>query len=173
MDQLIGEMIDFNNAVQVVIDWVASAENESNWNNTLVIVTGDHETGYLTSGPNKFPQNPLGTVSDDTLALEKPITNTAGLRASWGDQNNNSLIDENEPVHWAWNTDKHTNSLIPLFAKGSGVELFVNYISGTDSIRGDYLDNADIFKVLDAVTLRTEILPESYNYLPMIWKFIP
>ena len=173
MDQMIGEMIDFNNAVQVVTDWVDSTENESNWSNTIVIITGDHETGYLTAGSKIFPQNPLGIVSDDTLALEKPIANTNGLRASWEDQNNNSLIEENETIYWAWNTDSHTNSLIPLFAKGSGAELFVNYIWGMDPLRGNYLDNTDIFKVLDAVTLRTDVLPESYNYLPMIWKLLP
>lgn len=173
MDQMIGEMIDFNNAVQIVSDWVDSTENESNWSNTLVIITGDHETGYLTSGSNIFPHNPLGIVSDVTLALEKPVANTNGLRASWEDQNNNSMIEENETIYWAWNTDHHTNSLIPLFTTGSGAELFNNYLSGMDPIRGNYLDNTDIFKVLDAVTLQTDVLPESYNYLPMIWKLLP
>jgi alkaline phosphatase len=43
--RMIEEQIDFNNAVQAVVDWVKA---NSNWGETLVIVTGDHETGYLT-----------------------------------------------------------------------------------------------------------------------------
>jgi alkaline phosphatase len=42
--RLIEEMIGFNDAVKTVVAWV---ENNSNWNETLLIVTGDHETGFL------------------------------------------------------------------------------------------------------------------------------
>lgn len=45
----IEETQDFNAAVEAVNEWVA--ENSS-WNETLVIVTADHETGYL-SGPDQ------------------------------------------------------------------------------------------------------------------------
>ncbi|SCZ81999.1 alkaline phosphatase [Acidaminobacter hydrogenoformans] len=43
--RLIEEQTDFNNAVNAVCDWV---QTNSSWSETLVIVTGDHETGYLT-----------------------------------------------------------------------------------------------------------------------------
>lgn len=43
--RVIEEMSDFNEAVDAVIDWV---NTNSNWGETLLIVTGDHETGYLT-----------------------------------------------------------------------------------------------------------------------------
>lgn len=43
--RMIEEEIDFNNSVEAVCNWV---ETNSNWSETLVIVTGDHETGYLT-----------------------------------------------------------------------------------------------------------------------------
>jgi alkaline phosphatase len=43
--RLIEEQADFNTAVNAVCEWV---ENNSSWAETLVIVTGDHETGYLT-----------------------------------------------------------------------------------------------------------------------------
>ena len=74
MDHMIGELIDFNEAVQAVADWVEDSTNGSSWLNTLLIVTGDHETGYLTAGPNTFPDKPLGEISDRTLALEKLIS---------------------------------------------------------------------------------------------------
>jgi alkaline phosphatase len=60
--RLIEEMKSFNEAIQRVVDWV---NTKSNWNETLVIVTGDHETGFLwgeepfyplvDSGPNNLP----------------------------------------------------------------------------------------------------------------------
>lgn len=43
--RLIEEQADFNNAVASVCEWV---EENSSWGETLLIVTGDHETGYLT-----------------------------------------------------------------------------------------------------------------------------
>ena len=61
MDLMIGELIDFNEAVDAVIDWVNT--NDSEWANTLVIVTSDHETGYLTARPGIFQNQPLGEVS--------------------------------------------------------------------------------------------------------------
>ena len=43
------ETDDFNQAVDDVMTWV---ETNSSWNETLLIVTGDHETGFLW-GPNQ------------------------------------------------------------------------------------------------------------------------
>ncbi len=42
--RLIEEMVDFYDAINQVVAWV---EKNSNWNETLLIVTGDHETGLL------------------------------------------------------------------------------------------------------------------------------
>jgi alkaline phosphatase len=59
--RLIEEMNEFNRSVNAVINWV---NHKSNWNDTLLIVTADHETGYLTgpgyneiinNGPGKLP----------------------------------------------------------------------------------------------------------------------
>ncbi|OSM42660.1 alkaline phosphatase [Nesterenkonia sp. PF2B19] len=47
----IEEVQDFNDAVDAVVEWV---ETESSWEETLVIVTADHETGYL-AGPDDQP----------------------------------------------------------------------------------------------------------------------
>lgn len=41
------EQIEFNDAVDTVVNWV---EENSSWDETLVMVTADHETGFL-SGP--------------------------------------------------------------------------------------------------------------------------
>jgi alkaline phosphatase len=47
MQRMLEELSDFDAAVQAVIQWVDDGSNNAGWNNTLVIVTADHETGYL------------------------------------------------------------------------------------------------------------------------------
>jgi alkaline phosphatase len=42
--RLIEEMMGFNETINAVVNWVNTS---SNWKETLVIVTGDHETGFL------------------------------------------------------------------------------------------------------------------------------
>jgi alkaline phosphatase len=54
--RLIEEMTDFYEAVNTVVSWV---EMNSNWNETLVIVTGDHETGLL------WGEEPFKPVTDN------------------------------------------------------------------------------------------------------------
>jgi len=150
MDYAVGEMIDFNDAVQTVIDWINNTTNGSNWNNTLLIVTGDHETGYLTAGPGLYPDRPIGPVNSQTLSLEKIYSGSGGRRASWNDINSNSTIDSGETVYWAWNTGGHTNLLIPLYTRGVGSGLFGNCIAGSDQVWGDYIDNTDVAGVIES-----------------------
>ena len=147
MDEMIGEVIDFNNAIQTVIDWVDDPSNNSTWQSTLVIVTADHETGYLAASPGGFPNQPLGEVSPRTLFLEK-IQSDRGMRASWEDTNVDNKINFGETVYWAWNSANHTNSLVRIFVKGAGEVEFFHYAIGVDPVRGYYLDNTDIFKVM-------------------------
>lgn len=47
MQRMIEELSNFDAAVQAVIQWVKDSTNDAGWDNTLVIVTADHETGYL------------------------------------------------------------------------------------------------------------------------------
>jgi alkaline phosphatase len=150
MDYVVGEMIDFNEAVQTVINWVNDTSNDSNWNNTLLIVTGDHETGYLTAGPGRYPNQPIGPVTSQTLSLEKIYSGSGGRRASWDDWHNFGVIDSDETVYWAWNTGGHANVLIPLYTSGVGSGLFENCIDGSDQVRGNFIDNTDIARVMES-----------------------
>lgn len=150
MDNMIGEMIDFNNAVDEVINWVNTTTGVD-WSNTLLIVTGDHECGYLTADFGVLPDAPLGEVSAATLSLER-IEFTQGRRASWEDNDNDSVIDAGETVYWAWNTGGHSNSLVPLYCRGVGCDLFPNYYEITpDPVRGNYFDNQHVWTVMDTV----------------------
>jgi alkaline phosphatase len=114
--RLIEEMNDFNKSIKAVVHWV---DKNSSWGETLLIISADHETGYLT-GPDSG-----GSV--------------------WNDLVNNG--PGNLPtIHW--NTKNHTNSLVPFFAKGRGAEQFKDTIDGYDAVRGPYIDNTVIAKVV-------------------------
>jgi alkaline phosphatase len=111
MGRLIEEEVDFNLACRVVDRWV---RKHSNWGETLVIVTGDHETGYLT-GPNGDPEYTY-------------VTNNGRWQV---------------PGH-EWHSGSHTNQLIPFFAKGAGANWFRKANAGWDPVRGPYVDNTSV-----------------------------
>ncbi len=113
--RMIEEQTDFNMAVEAVVDWV---HENSNWGETLVIVTGDHECGYLT-GPGSDP------------TWEPIVNNGAG----------------NLPG-MEWHSDEHTNQLVPFFAKGDVARFFDAYADEVDIVRGYYMDNTEIVDVV-------------------------
>lgn len=159
LNQVIGEVKQFNAAIQTAIDWINDPASPADWDNTLVVITADHETGYLTAAPEIFPDQPLGVINTNTLALEKTVIDS-GRRASWQDSDGDSKIDADETVYWSWNSNTHTNSLVPLFAKGAGDWLFASYTTNSDPVRGSYLDNTDVNHVMKAaLTIFRYFLP--------------
>jgi len=111
--RMIAEEIRFNNTVDSVINWV---ETNSSWDETLLIVTADHETGYITKQFTGNPENWEQLPKSEKGQLPKI----------------------------QWNTTNHSNSLVPLYAKGAGSELFKGYADENDIKRGKYLDNTEI-----------------------------
>jgi alkaline phosphatase len=121
----IEEQIDFHHSVQAAVDWV---EKHSNWDETLVICTADHETGLI-----------WGRQSDK-VAFE-PI----------GDRGKGNVPD------LRYHSLSHTNSLVPLVARGAGAEQFAKLVRGVDAtagkhwgFSGQFVDNTDVFKVMSA-----------------------
>ncbi|ERM14005.1 PhoA [Pantoea ananatis BRT175] len=125
--RLIEESADFNHAVASVIEWV---ETNSNWNETLLIVTTDHDNGM-----------PMGPDAQ-TRAFEPVINNGKGAM----------------PGVSFRPTGNHANALVPLWAKGVGAEAFAERVRGNDAgyakyvgyNQGDYIDNTDVFTVVKA-----------------------
>lgn len=113
----IEEEIDFSEAVEAVVKWV---EKNSNWDETLLIVTGDHETGYLTGLGSDPKWQPL-------------VNNGAGKMPGM-----------------EWHYGSHTNALLPLFAKGRGSEFFTARAHGQDPVRGAYVDNTHVARAVFA-----------------------
>ena len=110
--RLIEEQVDFNNSVMAAVEWV---EENSSWDETLIIVTSDHETGYLT-GPN-HPD-----------VIVEPIVNRG----------------KGELPGVGWHSESHTNMLVPFYAKGPGVELFDMFADEKDPRKGPFLQNTEI-----------------------------
>ncbi|MEZ4485173.1 MAG: alkaline phosphatase, partial [Syntrophotaleaceae bacterium] len=116
--RMLEEQLDFDRTVAAVVHWV---ETCSNWDQTLLIVTADHETGYLT-GPGSDP----------------------GWQPLVGNGRNRLPTME-------WHHDNHTNSLVPLFAKGRGAEGLFPLVKGHDPVRGPYVDNTALAEAVLAV----------------------
>ncbi len=119
LPQLIEEQLQFNRAVDAVIAWV---EANSNWNETLLIVTTDHANGLF-----------LGPQSDSVFMQDPQAVGVGEL-----------------PLGMWWSTN-HTNELVPLWTKGVGSELFAGMFDGMDPRRGMFIDNTDVYRVMSAV----------------------
>ncbi len=118
--RMVEEEISFDRMVDAVNGWV---QEHSNWGETLVVVLSDHETGYLTGpGPGPTTEGPVWT---------ELANNGHGVLPG---------------LHL--NSTHHTNSLVPVFAKGDAGRLLRTMVVGTDPVRGSYLDNTAIHRFL-------------------------
>jgi len=113
----IEEQIDFNLAVESVVQWV---EENSSWDETLLIITSDHETGHISGQPN---------MKNHVVADVKNM-------------------GKGEMPEFYFLTSEHTNSLVPFFAKGVGAEKFTSKAINTDPVHGKYMDSTDLGKTL-------------------------
>lgn len=88
--RMIEEQIDSDNTVQAVIDWVNREDTAATWDNTLLIVTADHD--HLLLGPDAatIPHQPL---------VDKGPGKVPGNR---------------------WFGPNHGTGLVPLYAYGKG-----------------------------------------------------
>ncbi|MDO4574948.1 MAG: alkaline phosphatase [Planctomycetia bacterium] len=121
------EMVEFNQAVQTVCDWV---EKNSSWDETLVVVTADHDNGAI-FGP---------VMGSDGTPETDPIYQGKGKMP--------------KATYYA---KDHTKMLVPVYARGPGAANLRNNISGTDPIMariwkydGKYIDQTEIFPVMKA-----------------------
>ena len=113
--RVVEETITLNETVEAISSWV---EENSSWEETMVVVTADHEAGYI-SGPDA---NPAWTPMESNGAGELP--------------------------EHTWHRLGHSNQLVPFFAIGGGSDAFDARATGEDPVRGAYLDNTDIGQVI-------------------------
>lgn len=115
-----GLLEEVNSANRAAAKVVEWIEANSGWGETLFIVTSDHETGYLV-GPEGIGTIPA--ASKGVLPSHKWLLK-GGIEA-------------------------HVNSLVPLFAKGAGSDIFLKWVrKAQDPVHGLYIDNTEIFKTI-------------------------
>lgn len=120
LGRMIEEQLEFVDAVTAVIEWV---ETNSNWDETLLVVTADHETGFLTpAGSGERDGNVVWSEAAETKPGELPTME--------------------------WHSGGHTNSLVPFAAIGAGSERYRDRTIGEDPVRGPYIDNTAVAKVV-------------------------
>jgi alkaline phosphatase len=114
--RMIEEATQFFRAVEAVDAWVKA---HGGYNENLVIVTTDHECGFVL-GPksDKVPFDPIVNHGKGQMP---------GLRH---------------------NSTGHTNALVPVFARGPGAKLLPSFATKQDPVRGWYLDNTDLHKLI-------------------------
>ena len=100
---------------------IAWVEANSHWGESLLILTADHETGL-----------PWGPRSDQ-VPFDPLVDQGAG-----------------RVPQLAFNATGHTNSLVPVYARGAGSEWLARFVIGDDPVRGAYVDNTGVAQVLRA-----------------------
>ncbi len=117
------------------VRWVVSwIEKNGGWADNLLIITTDHGNGL-----------PMGANSGVIPFQRLQPADVSGI------------------PRVKWHSNKHTNELVPLFARGAGAEVFDSLVEGTDpyfarfypdwgktGFDGRYVDNTAVYKVLAA-----------------------
>ncbi len=154
LTRIIEEQADFDDAVDSALAWLAA---KGELENTLVIVTGDHETDYLT-GPD-FDTNSLDMIAQYPVS-DSGAGNMPGHKFMSFDAYGNGPTDP---------SGEHTNQLIPFYAQGPGAELFEDYADQEDFVRGRYIDNTDMGHVMfDLWTEESFTMPQPKNTILMV-----
>lgn len=116
------EILDFNEAIKVAYEFYLAHPEE-----TLIVVTADHETGGMAIGSSK------GSSKVDWAKLEE----------QWNSADKKDLSDKenrefSETCSVGWTTFGHSGAPVPTYAIGKGGETFTGRIDNTD-IKGKIL----------------------------------
>ncbi len=118
----IHETIDFDEAIKVAYEFYLKHPDE-----TLIVVTADHETGGLTLGRNK------GYVYDLSLVPDRKLKMSTEERANVNNYMERTPADSlSKAAKIGWTTSSHTGGAVPVFAIGAGSKEFAGRMDNTD-----------------------------------------
>lgn len=110
------EVLDFAEAIEVALNFYKEHPDE-----TLIVITADHETGGLALGFDKGYNLYFNELDFQTSSME--VTSKSEL----------TLIERaNEKGHIGWTTEDHSAANVPIFAIGVSSELFLGRMDNTD-----------------------------------------
>lgn len=122
---MIEKVISFDNAIAVAYEFYKAHPEE-----TLIVVTADHETGGVAIGQGESWSNTF----IDWIKIEE----------EWEKNKEKYLQDSkanrefNDASHIGWTTSYHTGGAVPVYSIGKGAEKFMGRIDNTD-IKGKIL----------------------------------
>lgn len=119
---MVNDVLEFDGAIKVAYDFYLQHPDE-----TLIIVTADHETGGISLG--------CGNSSINWEMIENEW-NSAGQKHNLDKEENNAL---NKAASIGWTTTSHNGSPVPVYAIGKGAEKFMGRMDNTD-IKGKILN---------------------------------
>ena len=110
---MVDAVLRFNEAVQTAYEFYLAHKEE-----TLILVTADHETGGITLGCN-------GSLSIDWKVLDE----------AWEEGGEPSSQEENRKLNGygiGWTSSNHTGAPVPIYAIGCGAERFAGRMDNTE-----------------------------------------
>ncbi|MDR3226172.1 MAG: alkaline phosphatase [Prevotellaceae bacterium] len=111
------EVVDLSEAVQVAVDFYNKYPDE-----TLIIVTADHETGGMTLARTGGGKQGFASLDGQT-----------GSVGVLGKENGRAICDSiNNAAGVGFSTKGHTGIFVPVYAIGAGAELFTGKFDNTD-----------------------------------------
>ena len=113
MTYMLSELLAFDDAIQTVLEWAEGRDD------TVVIVTADHETGGLELKESAYT----------ALNFMETVSNDGGMTYV--------------PKHYAWTTASHSATDVNLYINGANID-FKNYSFGVDG----RIKNTDVFKIM-------------------------
>ena len=121
-ENMVGGVVDLENAVTAAENLVTSGTEGMNWSNTLMIVTSDHSNSYL-------------RLQDELGKGNLPVQTVVAGKQTYADG------------EVTYSTTGHTNELTSLQARGAGAELFNEY-AGELYPGTNIVDNTKIYEVM-------------------------
>lgn len=110
------EVLDFAAAIQVAFNFYEKYPNE-----TLIVVTADHETGGMALGRGKGYVLDLKQLDDQNSSM-----------AVCSDESKESYQEMNNKANVGWTTTSHSGIAVPVFAIGQGSRSFSGRMDNTD-----------------------------------------
>lgn len=126
------ETLDFDAAIEVAYKFYQLHPDE-----TLIVVTADHETGGISLGSSKGYKVDLTIVKEILDDIEDRVDrtkiegeNAPDVFSYMSEKDVNSYVSDKASV--GWTTTGHTGSAVPVFAIGAGSSLFSGRMDNTD-----------------------------------------
>jgi alkaline phosphatase len=161
MDNLLGNLKDFDESVAVVQQWIS---NHGGYAENLLIVTADHDH-YLTL-TNNFPELLADALLTGQGGAELTTANVAASGHFWG---------SNATVKNGWNT--HTSRPVPVYFQGAGSEIISTFEGSGYEVDGHQVAGVDTLidqthlGTVQRQALKTEVNQVSEANLGFGWQW--